>query len=85
MGIVSALGRTIMSPDNHKITGVIQTDAAINSGNSGGPLLNSQGQVIGVNSQIESGSQGGAPGKAGGNIGIGFSIPSNMVASAPAP
>ncbi len=82
VGIVSALGRTIISPNGHKITGVIQTDAAINSGNSGGPLLNSQGQVIGVNSQIESGSQGGSPsGNAGGNIGIGFSIPSNMVAA----
>jgi putative serine protease PepD len=78
-GIVSALHRTIVSPSNDKITGVIQTDAAINSGNSGGPLLNSQGQVIGVNSQIESGSQGGGGG--GGNIGIGFSIPSNTVAS----
>src|SRR5436305_155787 len=77
-GIVSALRRTIVSPSNDKITGVIQTDAAINSGNSGGPLLNSQGQVIGVNSQIESGSQNGA---GGGNIGIGFSIPSNTVAS----
>src|SRR5205085_2281967 len=79
-GIVSALRRTIVSPSNDKITGVIQTDAAINSGNSGGPLLNSQGQVIGVNSQIESGSQNGAPGSNGGNIGIGFSIPSNTVA-----
>jgi putative serine protease PepD len=79
-GIVSALNRTIVSPSNHPITGVIQTDAAINSGNSGGPLLNTVGQVIGVNSQIESGSQGSAGGSSG-NIGIGFAIPSNMVAS----
>jgi S1-C subfamily serine protease len=80
-GVVSALNRTIVSPDNHPITGVIQTDAAINSGNSGGPLLNSQGQVIGVNSQIESGSQGSGGEGSSGNIGIGFSIPANMVAS----
>jgi putative serine protease PepD len=80
-GIVSALRRTIVSPNNHKISGVIQTDAAINSGNSGGPLLNSRGEVIGVNSQIESGSQGGSGPGAGGNIGIGFAIPSNTVAS----
>jgi len=70
-GIVSALDRTITSPNNHPIGGAIQTDAAINSGNSGGPLLNLSGQVIGVNSQIESSS--------GGNIGIGFAVPSNTV------
>jgi putative serine protease PepD len=78
-GIVSALHRTIVSPSNDKITGVIQTDAAINSGNSGGPLLNSTGQVIGVNSQIYAGSQGGGS-SGGGNIGIGFVIPSDTVA-----
>ena len=70
-GIVSALDRTITSPNNHPIGGAIKTDAAINSGNSGGPLLNLSGQVIGVNSQIESSS--------GGNIGIGFAVPSNTV------
>ena len=70
-GIVSALGRTITSPDNHSIPGAIQTDAAINSGNSGGPLLDANGRVIGINSQIESSS--------GGNIGIGFAVPSNTV------
>jgi putative serine protease PepD len=48
---------------------VIQTDAPINPGNSGGPLLNEQGQVIGINSQIETGGSG------GGNVGIAFAIP----------
>src|SRR3954447_22332375 len=53
-GIVSALQRQISSPNGYSIDDVIQTDAAINPGNSGGPLFNSAGQVIGVNSQIES-------------------------------
>jgi putative serine protease PepD len=70
-GIVSALDRTITAPNNFSISGAIQTDAAINHGNSGGPLLNSDGQVIGVNSQIES--------DGGGNEGVGFAIPSNAV------
>jgi S1-C subfamily serine protease len=52
---------------------VIQTDAALNHGNSGGPLLNAQGQVIGVNAQIETGGQ------SQGNVGIGFAIPINTV------
>jgi putative serine protease PepD len=72
-GIVSALDRTITSPNNRPITGVIQTDAAINHGNSGGPLLNDQGQVIGVTSQIYADSQ------TSGNVGIGFAVPSNTV------
>ena len=70
-GIVSALHRSMTSPNNFSIDDSIQTDAAINHGNSGGPLLNSAGQVIGVNSQIESDS--------GGNDGVGFAIPANTV------
>jgi putative serine protease PepD len=72
-GIVSALHRQMTSPNGFTIDDSIQTDAAINHGNSGGPLLNSQGRVIGVNSQIASDS--------GGNEGVGFSIPSNTLKS----
>jgi len=70
-GIVSALHRQMTSPNNFSIDDSIQTDAAINHGNSGGPLLNAEGLVIGVNAQIESDS--------GGNDGVGFAIPSNTV------
>jgi S1-C subfamily serine protease len=72
-GIVSAVQRFIQAPNSFTIDHVIQTDAAINHGNSGGPLLNSRGQVIGVNSQIETGDT------STGNVGVGFSIPSNTV------
>jgi putative serine protease PepD len=72
-GIVSALHREMTSPNHFAIDNSIQTDAAINHGNSGGPLLNAQGKVVGVNSQIESNS--------GGNEGVGFAIPSNTVRS----
>jgi putative serine protease PepD len=72
-GIVSALHRQMTSPSGFAIQDSIQTDAAINHGNSGGPLLNLQGQVIGVTSQIESDS--------GGSDGVGFAIPSNTVRS----
>jgi putative serine protease PepD len=75
-GIVSALQRSLQAPDGATISGAIQTDAALNPGNSGGPLLDSAGQVIGVNAQIETGSQNGAE---GGNVGIGFAIPSSTV------
>jgi S1-C subfamily serine protease len=61
------------APNNFTINDSIQTDAAINHGNSGGPLLNARGGVIGVNSQIRSDS--------GGSDGVGFAIPSNTVRS----
>lgn len=70
-GIVSSLGREIQGEDNQPLEGMIQTDAAINSGNSGGPLLDSQGNVIGINTAIY--------GPNGGNVGIGFAIPINRV------
>jgi S1-C subfamily serine protease len=73
-GIVSAIQRAITAPNGYTIDHVIQTDAAINHGNSGGPLLNRRGQVIGVNAQIETGGSGN-----GGNVGVGFAIPSNTV------
>ena len=72
-GIVSALHRQMTSPNNFSIDDSIQTDAAINHGNSGGPLLDAQGHVIGVNAQIESDS--------GGSDGVGFAIPSNTIKS----
>jgi len=77
-GIVSALQRSLQAPDGATIDGAIQTDAALNPGNSGGPLLDADGQVIGVNSQIQTGSSSGAE---GGNVGIGFAIPANTVKS----
>lgn len=72
-GIISALGRTIPTADTQfNIPDVIQTDAAINPGNSGGPLLNAQGQVIGVNTQIRS--------EVRANSGVGFAVPVSIVA-----
>lgn len=67
-GVVSALGRTIRG-DDRDLEGMIQTDASINSGNSGGPLLDSQGNVIGINTAIY--------GPNGGSVGIGFAMPIN--------
>jgi S1-C subfamily serine protease len=72
-GIVSALQRQIRAPDRFPIDKVIQTDAPINQGNSGGPLLSAAGEVIGVNTQIATG------GTSAGNVGIGFAVPSNTV------
>jgi putative serine protease PepD len=80
-GIVSALGREIEAPDGAKITGAIQTDAALNPGNSGGPLLDEEGDVIGVNSQIASDAAS-VDGSQPGSTGVGFAIASNTVAQA---
>jgi S1-C subfamily serine protease len=74
-GIVSALQRAVRAPNGFSIDHVIQTDAPINHGNSGGPLLDTRGEVIGINSQIETGGSG------DGNVGIGFAVPSNTVKS----
>jgi len=69
-GIVSAIGRRNVQTDNVSLTDFIQTDASINPGNSGGPLINIQGEVIGINTLIYS--------QSGGSIGIGFAIPVNI-------
>src|SRR5437867_4925204 len=71
-GIISALGRSIQAPNGRIIDDIIQTDASINHGNSGGPLLNNQGQIIGINAAILSPNDTG-------NYGIGFAIPADTV------
>jgi len=68
-GIVSAVGRTIQAPNGYEIPAAIQTDAAINPGNSGGPLLDGNGQVLGLNDQIQTSS--------GDSAGVGFATPGN--------
>jgi S1-C subfamily serine protease len=72
-GVVSSIGRDIEAENNRKMEGMIQTDASINSGNSGGPLLDSQGNVIGINTAIY--------GPGGGSVGIGFALPINRAKS----
>lgn len=67
IGVISALDRTIEGSDSRTITGIIQTDAAINRGNSGGPLLDSSGRVIGINTAIFS--------PTGTSVGVGFAVP----------
>ncbi|MFN2579256.1 MAG: DegQ family serine endoprotease [Pyrinomonadaceae bacterium] len=71
MGIISAKGRSTGGTGSGSFEDFLQTDAPINHGNSGGALVNTIGELIGINSQI-------LPGETGGNIGIGFAIPSNM-------
>jgi len=73
-GIVSAVGRSIEAPNGFTIPNAIQTDAAINHGNSGGPLIDASGKVIGVNVQIATGDS-----SASINAGVGFAVPSNTV------
>ena len=70
-GIISATARSIESLTDFRIEGALQTDASINPGNSGGPLIDPDGRVIGVNQQINTTS--------GGNEGVGFAVPSNLV------
>jgi S1-C subfamily serine protease len=70
MGIVSAKGRATGGAGDGSFEDFIQTDAPINQGNSGGPLVSTRGELVGINSQIMS--------RTGGNIGIGFAIPANM-------
>jgi S1-C subfamily serine protease len=74
-GVISALQREITAPNGFTINNVLQTDAPINPGNSGGPLLNAAGEVIGINSQIETGGSG------DGSVGIGFAVPINTAKS----
>jgi putative serine protease PepD len=73
-GIVSAVGRSIEAPNGFTIPNAIQTDAPINHGNSGGPLIDATGKVIGVNVQISTGDS-----SASINAGVGFAVPSNTV------
>jgi S1-C subfamily serine protease len=70
-GVISAINRSLQAENGRPIWGIIQTDAAVNPGNSGGPLLNSQGHVIGVNTAII--------GPSGGSVGVGFAVPVNTV------
>ena len=79
-GIVSAIGRDIEAPNGYTIPNAIQTDAAINHGNSGGPLIDTSGEVIGINVQIATDGDGSSSSSSS-NAGVGFAVPSNSVKS----
>ena len=74
VGVVSATGRSLDTGNGYEMENLIQTDAAINSGNSGGPLVNLAGEVVGINSAVVRGSSTSAIAE-----GLGFAIPSNTV------
>jgi putative serine protease PepD len=79
-GVVSALDRTIEAPNGFEIAHSFQTDAAMNPGNSGGPLLNTSGQVIGIADQIATGTnQFGGPSSSETSTGVGFAVPIDLV------
>jgi len=73
VGIISSLNRTLKSPSGRTMNSIIQVDAALNRGNSGGPLLDTQGRMIGMNTAIAN------PSGTGENTGVGFAIPINTV------
>ncbi len=76
-GIVSAIGRDIQAPNGFTITGAVQTDAPLTNGNSGGPLIDASGRVVGINSQVASSQNG-----TGQAAGIGFAVPINTARDA---
>lgn len=79
-GVVSALDRTVQAPNGYEIAHSVQTDAAMNPGNSGGPLLNTNGQVIAIADQIATGTnQFAGPSSSETSTGVGFAVPIDLI------